>query len=222
MSEIKIIAGDPDFLVREGLASLMSNVTDFELVANVSEFPDLMEAARNHQPDVIIFDYHRYREGWESIKMLRKQVPEAGILIIADPRNKTDIRKALDAGAHAYLLRECEKEEIYQAIAKVAIQESFLCGRILARLDMQDADEKSFSETSCYGLNITEREMEIIRMVAEGFSNKEIAEKLFLSTHTVTTHRKNIMSKLQVNNTAGLVLYAVRNDILAPNKFLFS
>ncbi|MFI5149644.1 MAG: LuxR C-terminal-related transcriptional regulator [Bacteroidia bacterium] len=222
MSKINIITADPDFLVREGLASIISKVVDFKLVASVSEFPDLVEAALLHQPDVIIFDYHQYKDGIESVKLLKARAPESGILIISNPRNKTDIRKALDSGVKGYLLKECELDEIHQAIAKVAIQENFLCGRIVARLDMHDLDEKSYSETSCYGLNITERELEIIRMVAEGFSNKEIAEKLFLSTHTVTTHRKNIMNKLRVNNTAGLVLYAVRNDILAPNKFLFS
>lgn len=94
-----------------------------------------------------------------------------------------------------------------------------MCGKIVTDI-LQDATETTTS--TCEGLNISEREMEIIKLVAEGFSNKEVADKLFLSTHTVTTHRKNIMNKLGVNNTAGLVLFAVRENLISPNHFLFA
>jgi DNA-binding NarL/FixJ family response regulator len=157
----------------------------------------------------------------EIIKVISRILPESKILVITDPRSKTEITKALDAGAVSFLLRECDREEIIEAIYKTSQNQKFLCGRILDHLVNEASDDVS-SDTSCTGLHITEREIEIIRLVAEGLSNKEVAEKLFLSTHTVTTHRKNIMNKLQVNNTAGLVLYAVRNDLLGSNKFLFS
>ena len=96
----------------------------------------------------------------------------------------------------------------------------FMCGKITSAV----LDEKigNVTEYSCEGFNISEREMEIIKLIAEGLSNKEVAEKLFLSAHTVTTHRKNIMNKLGINNTAGLVLFAVRENLVSPNHFLFS
>ncbi|MGZ3933249.1 MAG: response regulator transcription factor, partial [Bacteroidia bacterium] len=75
---------------------------------------------------------------------------------------------------------------------------------------------------SCNGVTVTEREIEIVKLIAEGYSNKQIADKLVLSTHTVNTHRKNIMNKLAVNNTAGIVMFAVKNNLLETNHFLFS
>jgi DNA-binding NarL/FixJ family response regulator len=222
MNKIRIIAADPEFLIRQGMASAMKQSGDFELIAIVSEFNDLLETVGFHQPEVVIFNYHQYKEGVEAIKTLKQKAARTGILVISDPRNQADVRKALEYGAHGYLLKECDWEEIREAITKTALRENFLCGKIVARLQGQEMDNVPVTDISCAGLNITAREIEIIRMVAEGFSNKQIAEKLFLSAHTVMTHRKNIMNKLQVNNTAGLVLYAVRNDILANNQFLFS
>ncbi len=97
-----------------------------------------------------------------------------------------------------------------------------MCGKIVNSLVETDSKAQKNNEYSCEGMNISEREMEIITLIAEGYSNKEVADKLFLSTHTVTTHRKNIMNKLGVNNTAGLVLFAVRENLVSPNHFLFS
>jgi DNA-binding NarL/FixJ family response regulator len=222
MNPINIIAGDPDYLVREGIAAIISNTPGFELIASLSNLDDLLEAVLINQPNVLVVNYHQYKDGVEILRKIRKIAPHTGILVIADPQDRADIRKALDYGANAYLLKECDKEEICEAILETAKMGSFLCGRILTQLNIMDSEESLPEPNSCAGMNITVRELEIIRLVAEGMSNKEIADKLFLSTHTVTTHRKNIMNKLQVNNTAGLVLYAVRNNILAQNKFLFS
>ena len=97
-----------------------------------------------------------------------------------------------------------------------------MCGKIVNSILNNDAKTNRNTDYSCEGMNISDREIEIITLIAEGFSNKEVADKLFLSTHTVTTHRKNIMNKLGVNNTAGLVLFAVRENLVSPNHFLFS
>jgi DNA-binding NarL/FixJ family response regulator len=100
----------------------------------------------------------------------------------------------------------------------------FFCGQILetiseANLDVEDIDIDAFS---CEAVVISKREGEIITFIAEGYTNTQIAEKLFLSAHTINTHRKNIMSKLGVKNTAGIVMYAVKSNLISPNKFLFT
>ncbi|MGZ4158606.1 MAG: response regulator transcription factor, partial [Bacteroidia bacterium] len=123
-------------------------------------------------------------------------------------------------GVTSHLLKDCDEDEIVEAIYKTAKGEQFMCGKIVTNI-LEVKPEAAF-ESSCEGLNISDREMEIIKLIAEGFSNKEVADKLFLSTHTITTHRKNIMNKLGVNNTAGLVLFAVRENLVSPNHFLFS
>jgi DNA-binding NarL/FixJ family response regulator len=134
--------------------------------------------------------------------------------------NNQIISKALSIGVTSHLLKDCDRDEIVEAIYKTSIGEKFMCGKIVTNL--LDETAANLKDYSCEGLNITEREMEIIKHIAEGFSNKMIADKLCLSTHTVITHRKNIMNKLGVANTAGLVLFAVRENLVSPNHFLFS
>jgi DNA-binding NarL/FixJ family response regulator len=220
--KITVLAAEPDFIARRGVESLVNEQLDFELIPSVRTSVDLMKTLKSLHPDVVIIDYNHFPQGTELLKQIRKTAPMTGILVITDPRNNTEINRALESGATGFLLKECEQEEIIEAICKTSESERMLCGKILGRLTASQTEEQSVMEVSCAGLNVSDREIEIIRHVAEGLSNKEIAEKLFLSTHTVNTHRKNIMNKLQVNNTAGLVLFAVRNDLLGPNKFLFS
>jgi len=115
------------------------------------------------------------------------------------------------------LLKECEKAEIMEAINASIKGEKFVCGKILALLtaEKEIKTSNSYIKTlKCDGLTVTEREIEIIVEIALGLSNKQIADKLCLSTHTVNTHRKNIMLKLGVNNTAGIVMFAVKNQLL--------
>ena len=119
---------------------------------------------------------------------------------------------------------DCDRVEIMDAINSTLKGEAFFCGKILNEVIPADeaAEDNTQLAFSCNGIKISAREAEIIALVAEGFTNKQIAEHLFLSTHTVITHRKNIMNKLGLNNTAGLVLFAIRQNIISPNKFLFS
>ena len=113
--------------------------------------------------------------------------------------------------------------EILEAVTETAQGNKFFCGQILetiqdANLDVEDIDDVF----SCEAVIISKRECEIITLIAEGFTNQQIAEKLFLSSHTVNTHRKNIMAKLGVKNTAGIVMYAIKTNLTSPNKFLFT
>jgi DNA-binding CsgD family transcriptional regulator len=94
-----------------------------------------------------------------------------------------------------------------------------MCGKIV---DFLTSPAGALKSTRCEGMVLTDREMDILKLIAEGHSNKQMADLLFLSPHTINTHRKNIMAKLQVNNTAGLVMYAVKENLLDRNKFLFS
>ena len=100
----------------------------------------------------------------------------------------------------------------------------FFCGQILETIHKAniDVDDIDCDALSCEPLSLSEREMEIITLIAEGYTNTQIADMIFLSTHTVNTHRKNIMGKLGVKNTAGIVMYAVKTNLVTPNKFLFA
>ena len=223
MKKIRILIADTSYLTRKGLESLLSENSDFELVGEAQTFEELTEKLKIHRPEILVIDYHNAEFKIESIQQLIKKLSQTKILVITPELSKTIISKAFNSGIISHLLKDCDKEEITEALYKTAKGEKFICGKILDV--MMNEPKESITAAyaaSCEGLNVTEREMEIIKLVAEGHSNKQIADMLFLSTHTVTTHRKNIMGKLKVNNTAGLVLFAVRNNILGPNKYLFS
>jgi DNA-binding NarL/FixJ family response regulator len=133
------------------------------------------------------------------------------------------MQAAIKAGVKSYLLKTCDKLEIYEALYATAKGEKFYCSKVLdVIINEPDLGSDKSLSANCDGVSISERESEIIVLIAEGFSNKEIADKLFLSPHTVNTHRKNIMAKIGVNNTAGIVIYAVKEQLISPNKFLFS
>ncbi|MDQ3048526.1 MAG: response regulator transcription factor [Bacteroidota bacterium] len=221
MEKIRITIADSNFLSRKGLAVLLRENPDFDLVSQSLSTTDLIAQSKLISPDLIIIDYSSANFSLEGLSRIVKKYPDTKFLAITDVQPNNVISTALSTGINSHLLKDCDEEEIIEAIYKTAIGEKFMCGKITSAI-VEDNKSISRNEYSCAGLNISEREMEIIKLIAEGYSNKEVADKLFLSTHTVTTHRKNIMNKLGVNNTAGLVLFAVRENLISPNHFLFS
>lgn len=220
MEKIKITIADSHFLSRKGLVVLLNENADFVLLAEALSTSDLINQSKFYKPDLIIIDYTSVNYSLEGLQQIVKKYPKVKLLAITQLQSNEIISKGLKIGITSHLLKDCDQDEIIEAIYKTSKGEKFICGKIANAL----LNEKSTTipEYSCQGMNISDREMEIITLIAEGYSNKEVADKLFLSTHTVTTHRKNIMNKLGVNNTAGLVLFAVRENLVSPNHFLFS
>ncbi len=223
MKKIRILIADSGYLSRKGLSALLSENTSWNLVGEAENSEQLFEKVRLFRPNLVILDYSTSAFSVENIAKLLKKHSSVKVLAITPELSKAILTRAFSLGVASYLMKDCSREEIHEAIEKTVSGDKFVCGKVLDKLMSDDREGGSVpSAVSCEGLNITAREMEIIRLIAEGCSNKEVADKLFLSTHTVTTHRKNIMNKLGVNNTAGLVLFAVRENLLNPNKFLFS
>lgn len=221
MQKIKVTIADSNFLSRKGLAVLLNECPDFSLLAEALSTSDLVNQAKFYQPDLIVIDYESANFSIEGLVQVVKKYPKTNLLAITDFKSNAMIAKALNAGVKSHLLKDCDQDEIIEAIYKTANGEQFMCGKIVSAV-LDEKGPAAIASYNCDGINISEREMEIIKCIAEGLSNKEVADKLFLSTHTVTTHRKNIMAKLGVNNTAGLVLFAVRENLISPNHFLFS
>ncbi len=221
MQNIKVTIADSNFLSRKGLAVLLAESADFSLVAEALSTSDLVNQSKFYQPDLIVIDYESANFSIEGLVQVVKKYPNTPLLAITEFKSNALVAKALNAGVKSHLLKDCDHDEIEEAIYKTAKGEQFMCGKIVSAV-LDEKGPAAIASYNCDGINISEREMEIIKCIAEGLSNKEVADKLFLSTHTVTTHRKNIMAKLGVNNTAGLVLFAVRENLISPNHFLFS
>lgn len=222
----RVLIADKNYLSRVGTELLISDLNGYDLLPSViSEMEDLNKTIQYLKPDLLILDYYSLSISSANLKALLAKHKSLKVLAITEPLGKAEMNNALKAGVNSHLLKECDREEIVEAIEATLKNERFLCGKIASVLTSAEevVSNKALIKTfSCEGLNVTEREIEIIKYIAEGLSNKQIADKLNLSTHTVNTHRKNIMNKLEVNNTAGIVMYAVKNQLLETNHFLFS
>jgi DNA-binding NarL/FixJ family response regulator len=214
---IRILVADNSVLVREGLKSLLRDMPVFS-IEEVAENSGLLNAIKKYKPQVLVIDPQSFGVNTKQITDLKNQFENLNILAITNILPKEEISSFLNSGVTGYLLKDCDKQEICEAIENTRMGNRFLCGKIVDVL-MSEAEIKItpayVKKISCEGLTVSEREVEIIKHIALGLSNKQIADKLYLSLHTINTHRKNIMQKLHVNNTAGVVMFAVKNNLLA-------
>ena len=219
-----ILIAESNYLLREGLKTLLmqANFSNLDEVQNGSE---LFQKVLLVQPDLVVLNFTSENFSIQDIVKIKTASPSTKILALTQKPNKQMVTEALEKGVKSYLMIDCDREEIMDAVKSTLENTAFFCGKIMNEVVNQNADlteDIVLPAFSCNGVKISAREAEIISLVAEGMTNKQIAEQLFLSTHTVITHRKNIMNKLGLNNTAGLVLFALRQNIISPNKFLFS
>jgi DNA-binding NarL/FixJ family response regulator len=223
MERIKIVVAGDNYLFTKGMECLIEESGDFELVGVVENKAELIDKITSKDADVLAIDVSSIGWNEEVAARVRRCGPDMRILVFNTVQNRQVVAGILGNGVTSYLLLCCDKAEIMEALVKTCKGERFLCGKVvnvlinIPKRDTKDHDAGCPLYSVCAGVNISEREMEVIRCVAEGLSNGEIAERLFLSVHTVNTHRKNIMSKLGINNTAGLVMYAVRNQLVSSN-----
>lgn len=222
---IKVLIADKNFLSRVGLELLVGELKGFELVPSVcGDKEDLENQINLSKPNLLIADFVSLGISVEELKELTGKYARIKFLMITELLSKKESIKVLESGITSFLLKECDKIEILEAINSSIKGEKFICGKIVSFLSASPeiVTNNSFIKSlGCDGIPVTEREIDIIRGIAEGLSNKLIADKLNLSTHTVNTHRKNIMNKLGVNNTAGIVMFAVKNQLLETNFNLY-
>jgi DNA-binding NarL/FixJ family response regulator len=208
-------------LSRVALELLVGELKGFDLVPSVcGDKADLINQLKLSKPNLVIADSVALGINAVELKQICSKFKKTNFLIITEALPKNELSNLLDSGITSYLLKECDKAEIMDAINSTIKDQKFICGKIVSILT--SAPELTVTNTlikkiGCDGMHVTERETEIIKAIAEGLSNKLIADKLNLSTHTVNTHRKNIMQKLGVNNTAGVVMFAVKNNLLETN-----
>ena len=217
MTKIKILIADFHTLTREGIKSVLSRRNDIELCGEAKDSAELRENIRNAQARILIIDFQVEGQfSLDDIAYVRKNYPETSILVISGNQDKQQVLRALDHGIHGYLLKECDEEEVITAVYAAAKNEKFFCGRVMDAIleKVTHSCEPGSNCDHCQPVSLSEREVEIIKLIAEGFTTKDIAEKLFLSFHTVGTHRKNIFKKLSIRNSSELILYALKKGLI--------
>jgi DNA-binding NarL/FixJ family response regulator len=221
---VKIAIADSNELIRLGLRVLLNTELQVTIVGEANRSSELLELLGAFAVDVVIIDFTSSGFDINHLSQIKRNFPNVGILAVTPDQSAQVLVDALRSGITSYVKKDCSFPEIIEAVNETKNGNMFFCGQILetiseANLDVEDIDIDAFS---CEAVVISKREGEIITFIAEGYTNTQIAEKLFLSAHTINTHRKNIMSKLGVKNTAGIVMYAVKSNLISPNKFLFT
>lgn len=221
---VKLLIAEDHYLIKQGMKRILEGQSHIRIVGEALDCSQLEQMALKDQPDVLIIDYTSDSFPEDSLRSILKLVPRTKVLAVTPSQSKMTLQKGLDLEVTSFLLKNCEQEEIIEAIHATANNENFFCGQIVKQIlqenpesDLDSTDIMSRVYKSCEPVRISNREVEIIRLVAQGYTTKTIADHLFLSTHTVVTHRKNIMRKLGINNTASLVIYAVQENIVKAN-----
>jgi DNA-binding NarL/FixJ family response regulator len=215
MGKIRIVLGDDHTVVRQGLRKILEAHDEWEVVGEASDGRDAVRMALAMQPDVIILDIGMpLLSGIEATRQIVRRLPGTGVLILSMHAEEAFITQALQAGARGYLLKDSADTDLIRGVTAVAAGKSFFSPaaakvmlddylRHLAKKGIVDRYEA-----------LSEREREIFQLVAEGHSNKDVADLLSISVATVETHRAHILQKLDVHSTAELVLYAVRRGVI--------
>ena len=220
----KIIIADSNMLIRSGLNTVLKQYDDFQVLGEAISEAQLIDMVKSFEVDVVLIDFAAKDFSIDVFAKVNRFNSKVKFVAITGEQTGITIVNALRAGVTSYIKKDCDIHEIVESIRETADGGRFFCGQILETIKREaiDVNDLDISELSCEAVIISERELEVIKLIAEGYTNHEIADKLFLSPHTVNTHRKNIMQKLGVNNTAAIVMYAVKAQLVSPNKFLFS
>jgi DNA-binding NarL/FixJ family response regulator len=221
---MKVLIADSNVISLNGLRSIISQIEHVEITGDAKSEGELIEHIRNFSPEIVVMDYTVAGFSVDSISKTLREFPHVKIVAVTPEQSAQTLVDALRAGVSSYIKKDCDISEILDSVLETSKGNRFFCGQILetiqkAHIDVEDIDCDALT---CEPLSLSERELEVITLIAEGHTNQQIAEILFLSAHTVNTHRKNIMGKLGVKNTAGIVMYAVKTNLVTPNKFLFA
>ncbi|HET6643515.1 MAG TPA: response regulator transcription factor [Gaiellaceae bacterium] len=208
---IRTLVVDDHAVVRTGLRLLLEGEDDIEVVGEAGDAREAVFETRAQKPDVILLDVVMPgRSGLEAIPDLLKESPESKILVLSMQDDAAYVREAFASGASGYVLKEAADAEVVGAVREVAEGRRYVHPVLGARLVAADAEERAKEEAD----PLSEREHEILRLLALGHTNQEIASALYLSVRTVETHRAHIMQKLRISTRAELVRYALEHGML--------
>ncbi|OGO71185.1 MAG: DNA-binding response regulator [Chloroflexi bacterium RBG_19FT_COMBO_62_14] len=211
--KIRILIADDHTIFRSGLNLLLSSEVDLEVVGEAKDGMAAVEMAASLHPDVVLMDVGMPGlNGLDATRQIRARLPEVNILVLTMHRSDEYFFQMLEAGAAGYLLKGAETNELINAVRAVARGDVFLYPSMARRL-VQEYLSQSPSQGSA-AAHLTEREREILKLIAEGFSNGEIADRLVISPSTVHSHRANLMRKLELGSRHELVQYARQKGLI--------
>jgi two-component system, NarL family, response regulator NreC len=216
MRKIRIVLADDHKLMRSGVRVLLERQQDFTVVGEASDGREAVALVNSQKPDVLVMDIGMPNlNGIEAAAQITQSHPEISIVMLSMHSDESYVLRALNAGAKGYLLKDSAETDLIRAVHSVADGKSFFSPAVSkVLLDDYVRKLKRSGTDDPYDL-LTPREREVLQLVAEGKSNKEVAQLLNLSVYTVETHRSNIMEKLNLHGVPELILYAVRKGVIS-------
>jgi two-component system response regulator NreC len=207
--ETTVVIADDHAVVRKGLRMLVDAEPELRVVAEAGTVPDALRMARAHRPGVLVLDLNMPGgSGLEAIPTIREQAPMTAIVVLTMQNDPGFARQALQSGALGFVLKEAADDELLEAIRLAARGDTYLNPRLGARIAAQPLQPTGPPD------DLSERELEVLKLIALGHTNAEIADQLFLSVRTVESHRAHIQQKTRRSSRAELVKYAIENDLV--------
>jgi DNA-binding NarL/FixJ family response regulator len=215
---IKLLLAEDHNIVRNGIRSLLDKQTDIEVVAEATDGLEVLQKLEEGiNPDIVLTDINMPNlNGLQLIDEVKKLSPDIKVMILSMLDHENYVMQAVNTGASGYLLKNVSEEEMMFAIRHVTAGNQYVCSELTSKLVTKLSslpDENSTPDVKI-PIDLSKREIEILLLIAEGFTNNEIAEKLFTSRRTVEGHRQNLLEKTSARNTATLIRFAVRNGLI--------
>jgi DNA-binding NarL/FixJ family response regulator len=208
MKNIRLILVDDHQIVLDGLKALLDDLDGFDCVATAENGQKALDLLQVFEVDVVLMDIDMpVMNGMEATRRIKKHHPKVKVISLTQHSERGMVRQLLDCGSDGYLLKNIAQDELADAIRKVNNGENVFSSEVTLSLAGKAVEKNS----NGVEVELTERELEILALIAEGLSSKQIGEKLFISPRTVDTHRTNLMNKLEIHNIAGLIRFAFKN-----------
>ena len=215
--KLKVLVVDDHALFRRGLQMVLKGEDDLEVVGEAADGNEAVQKAQETMPDVILMDVRMpHRSGIEATQQIKDLLPHVKILMLTISDEEADLYEAIKAGASGYLLKEVSIDEVAEAIRSVSSGQSRLSPSMAAKLLQEFAamSKRAAESRHLPAPRLTDREMDVLRLVAQGLNNRDIAKELFISENTVKNHIRNILEKLHLHSRMEAVVYAVRERLL--------
>jgi DNA-binding NarL/FixJ family response regulator len=212
----RIVIAEDHRILREGLRSLLSSSADFEVVGEAEDGREAIRCVEKMKPDLILTDLSMPRmNGMEAIREIKKQSPKTKILVLTVHRTEEYILATLKAGADGYLLKDSTHSELVMAVKNVLSGKHYISPGISEKVIEGYIEGKKTLKPRTSWETLTQREREILKLIAEGYRNKEIADDLCISVKTVEKHRANLMEKLNLHNVQALTAFAIEKGVVS-------
>ena len=217
MGNYRIVLADDHVMFRKGIKNILEGAKDLEVIGEVDDGLKLLEFFKKKTPDMVIMDISMPNlRGLEATREIKKFSPDTKVLILTMHKDKEYVYHAVSAGAEGYLLKEDADTELFAAVEKIREGEHYISPLLSGELTYELIQASHRGQATPQSEPLTTREREVLKLIAEGITNKEIADLLFISARTVEHHRANIMRKLNIKKTANLIKYAIRKGYTSP------